>query len=109
MLRSKEKRTMFIHTVYFWLNPNTPSAARDQLVRDCREYLGKVPSVRQLLVGVPAMTPREVVDNSYGVGLTVVLEDSAGHDVYQEHPLHKDFIARNKEHWARVQIYDYLT
>lgn len=41
------------------------------------------------------MTPREVVDNSYVVGLTVILDDTAGHDVYQEHPLHKDFGARN--------------
>jgi hypothetical protein len=73
------------------------------------EYLGKVPSVKSLWVGMPAMTPREVVDNSYGVGLTVALEDSNGHDVYQEHPLHKEFIARNKAHWERVQIYDYIT
>ncbi len=100
---------MFIHTVYFWLKPGTPDAARTQLVEDCRTYLGKVPTVRHLWSGVPAMTPREVVDNTYGVGLTVVLDDVAGHEVYQEHPLHKDFIARNKQHWDRVQIYDHLT
>jgi hypothetical protein len=99
---------MFIHTVYFWLKPGTPEEARAQLVRDCREYLGKVPSVRHLWAGLPAMTPREVVDNSYAVGLTVILDDTSGHDVYQEHPLHKDFIARNKEHWQRVQIYDHV-
>jgi len=99
---------MFIHTVYFWLKPGTPAAARQQLIDDCVAYLGKVPTVRQLFAGLPANTPREVVDNSYGVGLTVVLDDVAGHDVYQEHPLHKEFIARNKEHWQRVQIYDYV-
>jgi hypothetical protein len=53
------------------------------------------------------MTPREVVDNTYDVGLCVALDDVAGHDVYQEHPLHKEFIARNKDHWQRVQIYDF--
>jgi hypothetical protein len=99
---------MFVHTVFFWLKTGTSEEAKAQLVRDCREYLGKVPSVKQLMVGVPAMTPREVVDNSYGVGLTVVLEDSKGHDVYQEHSLHKVFIERNKMHWERVQIYDYV-
>ena len=77
------------------------------MIEDCRSYLGKVPAVRHLFAGRPMNTPREVVDNSYDVGLTVVLDDSAGHDVYQEHPLHKDFIARNKEHWQRVQIYDH--
>ena len=57
--------------------------------------------------GRPAMTPRDVVDNSYDVGLCVVLDDAAGHDVYQDHPLHKEFIARNKPNWKRVQVYDF--
>jgi len=98
---------MFIHTVYFWVKPATSAAAQQQLVADCRTYLTKIPTVRQLWAGPPAMTPRDVVDNSYTVGLTVVLDDSAGHEVYQEHPLHKEFIARNKAHWARVQVFDF--
>jgi hypothetical protein len=98
---------MFIHTVYFWMKPGSTDAARDQLVADAKHYLGGIPTVRHLWAGVPAMTPREVVDNSYSVGLTVVLDDSAGHDVYQVHELHLEFIARNKAHWDRVQIYDF--
>ena len=100
---------MFIHTVYFWLKDGTSAAAREQLLKDCRELLGKISTVRQLWAGKPAMTPRDVVDNSYGVGLTVVLDDAAGHDVYKEHALHKEFIARNKAQWARVQVYDFTT
>ncbi len=98
---------MFIHTVYFWTKPGTPDAARDQLMQDCHVLLAKIPTVRHLWAGVPAQTPREVVDNSYAVGLTVVLDDSAGHDIYQTHDLHLQFIARNKPHWQRVQIYDF--
>jgi len=98
---------MFIHTVYFWLKPGTPEVARDRLVADCHGLLGRIPTVRQLWAGPPAGTPRDVVDNSYGVGLTVVLDDREGHDVYQEHPLHTEFIERNREHWARVQVYDF--
>ncbi len=99
---------MFIHTVYFWLKDGTNAEAREQLLKDCRKLLGKIPTVRHLWAGTPAMTPREVVDNSYAVGLTVVLDDKMSHDVYQEHPLHKEFIARNREHWARVQVYDFV-
>ena len=99
---------MFVHTVFFWLKPDATADARAQLIHDCREYLGKVPTVRKLMVGLPAMTPREVVDNTYGVGLTVVLDDVHGHDVYQQHELHKEFIARNRETWERVRIYDYV-
>lgn len=97
---------MFIHTVYFWMKPEATEADRDQTIQDCRDYLSKISTVRQLWAGIPAQTPREVVDNSYGVGLTVVLDDSAGHDVYQDDPLHLEFIARNKANWSRVQVYD---
>src|SRR5213592_4547156 len=99
---------MFIHTVYFWLNESAPATAREQLVGDCKKFLGRIPTVRHLFAGPPAMTPRAVVDNSYAVGLTVILDDSAAHDVYQKHPLHLDFIAANKANWKRVQVYDHI-
>ncbi len=98
---------MFVHVVLFWMNEGTPDGARRQLVDDCQAYLAKIPTVRQLWAGRPAMTPREVVDNSYDVGLCVVLDDDAGHDVYQVHELHKQFIERNKKNWKKVQIYDF--
>lgn len=99
---------MFVHVVYFWMKPDATDAARAQLVQDARVYLGKIPTVRHLWTGRPAMTPRDVVDNSYDVGLCVVLDDAPGHDVYQVHDLHTQFIARNKERWARVQVYDFV-
>ena len=98
---------MFVHTVYFWAKPGTPAAAVDQLAADCTTLLTKIPSVKNLWAGKPAMTPRDVVDNSYAVGLTVVLEDDAGHDLYQKHELHEQFIARNRMHWSRIQVYDF--
>ncbi len=97
---------MFVHTVYFWLKDGTPDAAREQLIGDCTRLLAKVPSVRSLWVGKPAMTPRPIVDNSYDVGLCVVLDDAPGHDAYQVHPLHLEFVARNSATFGRVQIYD---
>jgi len=98
---------MFIHVVLFWLKPNAPAAAREQVRADAQSLLSKIPAVRHLWTGEAAMTPREVVDNSYDVGLCVALDDKAGHDAYQEHPLHLEFIARNKASWARVQVYDF--
>jgi hypothetical protein len=98
---------MFVHVVLFWMKAGAPESARAQLKGDAEAYLGKIPDVRQLWAGRPAMTPRDVVDNSYDVGLCVVLDDEAGHDAYQVHELHKQFIERNKPNWDRVQIYDF--
>jgi len=99
---------MFIHHVVFWLKPGTPDAAREQLIADCGKFLGGVPGVRHLWAGRCAMTPRDVVDNSYDVGLCVILDDEPAHRIYQDHPLHHDFIARNKAHWERVQVRDFI-
>jgi hypothetical protein len=99
---------MFVHTVYFWLNEDAPASAAPQLIEDCRTILSQVPTVRQLWAGPAAHTPRDVVDNSYACGLTVLFDDRADQDVYQDHPLHHDFIERNKAHWKRVQVYDFV-
>lgn len=80
---------------------------RDALLEDCRAILAKIPTVKHLWAGEAAMTPREVVDNSYDVGLCVIFDDAKAHDIYQKHELHQQFIARNKEHWQRVQVYDF--
>ncbi len=98
---------MFIHTVYFWLKDGTDAAVAAELSKACQDLLAPIPGVRQLWAGRPAMTPRDVVDNSYDVGLCVVLDDVAAHDVYQVHDLHQQFIKRFKPHWKRVQVYDF--
>lgn len=98
---------MFTHVVFFWQKPGTPATEREALLSDCHSLLAKVPGVKHLWAGPAAMTPREVVDNSYDIGLCVVFNDRAGHDVYQKHALHEQFVAKHKPHWERVQVYDF--
>ncbi|HZZ43479.1 MAG TPA: Dabb family protein [Tepidisphaeraceae bacterium] len=98
---------MFIHTVFFWLKPSAPAGEAQRIAASCRELLTKIPTVLRLDTGHPANTPRDVVDNSYHVALSISFATSADHDIYQSHPLHDDFINRHKEHWQRVQVYDF--
>ncbi|MGC9327203.1 MAG: Dabb family protein [Candidatus Hinthialibacter sp.] len=98
----------FIHNVYFYLNEETNEAQVQQLINDCKTLLGAVETVRRIYVGLPAGTPREVVDNSYGVCLIVYFDDKAGHDFYQTADKHLQFIERNQSAWDRVQIYDMI-
>jgi len=100
---------MFVHVVLFWVPKDAPAGAAEQIAGDAKRLLSQIPSIKSIEVGKPAMTPREVVDNSYDVGLLTVFADSTGHDVYQTHPLHLEFIARNKHAFGRVQIYDFDT
>lgn len=97
---------MFVHTVLFYLNPDLPPSAPGKLISDIRECLAPIPAVRTLHVGLPANTPRKVVDNTYAVGLTVILDDPAAHDAYQAHPLHTEFKQRIENVVESVKIYD---
>ncbi len=101
-----ESGQRFIHTVLFWLKDGTTDSEKKALIKDCKDLLGSIATVQYLAAGEPAGTPREVVDNSFDVGLVVHFEDSAGHEVYQTADKHLEFIERNKDIWERVQVYD---
>ncbi len=94
--------------VYFWLSNVGNEEDAAALAKGCRTHLTGIPGVLRLEVGLPACTQREVVDNSYGVGMLVEFTDSVAHDLYQSHPDHLRFIENCKHLWSRVQIYDTL-
>ncbi len=98
----------FLHMVFFWLREDGEPGDADKIVEGCRTYLAGIPGVLRLQVGFPAGTPREVVDNSYGVALNVEFADREAHDVYQKHPDHLRFIEVCCPLWNRVQIFDAL-
>lgn len=100
--------TTFYHVVYFWVKDGTPSEKVDQLVADCKAYLGSIQDIRELYVGTPAGTQRDVVDNSFDVSIIARFENKEAHDRYQEDETHKQFIERNKDIWERVQVYDMI-
>lgn len=98
----------FIHMVFFWVNEDASDADKQQLIDDCVNLLGAIETVKRVEVGTPAGTPREVVDNSYGVSLIVYFKDRAGQDYYQTAQKHLDFIERNSKTWSKVQVYDMI-
>ena len=96
---------MLIHTVLFWLHKDLSSSERENF-KAALNSLKDIPSAAAVYVGSPSSTPaRPVIDASYDFCLTVLLEDMAAHDAYQQSPLHQTFL-ENKELWERVQIYD---
>ena len=97
---------MLIHTVYFWLKRDLTDEQRKTFLEEGVNSLKNIDSTTAVYTGVPSETDRPVIDRSYDVGLTVVLEDMAAHDAYQEDQIHLDFIERFKDYWIKVQIYD---
>ncbi|MFT3782656.1 MAG: Dabb family protein [Nibricoccus sp.] len=99
---------MLIHSVFFWLKPETTAAQRDAMQKGL-ESLRAIKSTKAVYVGTPAALPdRPTRDSSYAFALTVLFKDIAAHDAYQIDPLHKAFIQEHSAIWARVQVYDAL-
>ncbi|MDP5279146.1 Dabb family protein [Sphingomonas sp. DG1-23] len=98
-----------VHHVFFWLKNPGSTADRDALIAGVRG-LGKVEVVRSLEVGVPASTEqRDVVDSSFHVSEMLVFDNVADQKTYQDHPVHKDFIAKCGHLWGKVVVYDMVT
>ncbi len=95
-----------VHHVFFWLkNPNSKEDL-EKLLKGLRT-LAKIETVRGVHFGVPASTEkRDVVDNSYSASEILFFDDTAGQKVYQDHPIHKQFVADCSHLWERVVVYD---
>jgi len=100
------KKVNFRHVVYFWLNNPEDASQRKQFLANLKEFIESMVIIPDAHIGVPAQTPREVVDNSYQYCLNLGFEDKEQHDKYQEHELHKKFIDKSAHLWKRVLVYD---
>jgi hypothetical protein len=100
------EKQLFAHNVYFSLKDNS-AAAKRKLVAACRNYLAGHPGAVFFAAGGRAeQCDREVNDRDFDVGLHVVFEDKASHDVYQKAERHLKFIHENKDNWKKVRVFD---
>jgi len=95
-----------IHHVFFWLH-NAGSETDRQLLITGLETLRSIAVIKNLQIGVPASTEkRDVVDNSFDVSELMFFETVADQAIYQDHPIHQDFVKNYGHLWQRVLVYD---
>ncbi len=97
---------MFSHVVIFWTAP-VKAAAADELVAGAKKYLPSIPGVVSFHAGKMATSHRDVVDQSFQVGLNLRFETKQAQDAYQAHPLHLEFVVNCKPLWTKVVVYDF--
>ena len=77
----------FVHHVHFWLND---VADKQQLIEGL-ETLMPIGHIRDIHIGVPADTHRDVVDRSYDVSLLLLFDSPEAQEAYQVDPTHVYF------------------
>lgn len=96
----------FVHTVFFWLKEDVTEEQREAFERGLA-IMHDIETIQSMYFGRPAMTPRDVVDNSYDYGLTMFFANAADQDAYQQDSIHKKMIEQHEDIWERVQVYDF--
>lgn len=95
----------FIHMVFFWLVDDSP-AVKKTFLKELNQFISQVDEIKKSHIGPPANTDRDVIDNTYSYNLVLTFDSKKAHDIYQAHPLHKQFIENASSLWSRVQVYD---
>jgi hypothetical protein len=104
----KKDKPKLVHHVFFWLKNPSSTADRDKLVAGVKG-LSKIETIKMLHVGIPASTEkRDVVDNSYGVSELMYFDNVEDQKIYQDHPIHQQFIKDHSMLWERVVVYDVM-
>lgn len=77
------------HIVLCWLNEPGNAEHKKQIIETSRA-LGNIPGVLSVCAGVPLSSDRPVVDDSFDVGITFVLEDTIALKTYLQRPEHQE-------------------
>lgn len=103
---AEDDQKMLVHGVYFTLTDKSDEA-KEEFIGLCEQYLTGHEGTAHFAVGARGEEfNREVNDQDFDIGLYVVFESKAAHDKYQEHPRHLEFIAKGREKWESVRVFD---
>ena len=106
LLAQESIKGKFEHVVLFYLKNPESQKDKDKLEKGLRDLIKASEFIVSAHLGVPAMTDREVVDNSYSFNYTVTFNSKEDQDKYQVEEVHLEFIDEYKELWDKVIIYD---
>ena len=95
----------FFHNVYFYLDKELTEDQRKEFIGGL-EAMAQIESLIDYHIVGPAMTPREVVDNTYDIAILTSFANSEGHDYYQVDSLHNEFRDGFSGMVDSIRIYD---
>ena len=106
-VRSDEKpEPKLAHMVFFTLKDRSKES-REKFVASCDKYLTNHEGAEFYAVGTIAEDVVEPVsERDWDVALHVVFATKAAEAKYLKHPRHTQFVEENKDHFAKVRVFD---
>ena len=96
------------HVVFLWLKEPGNKEHRKKLVAATQTFRD-IPGVVNVNAGEVIESEREIVDDSFDVGLTLTFATVDDMNAYLTHPLHKDALKSVLKPLVRkIVVYDYL-
>jgi hypothetical protein len=95
------------HVVLLWMNEPGNDAVKEKMIATSRAFAREIPGIVSVSVGDAVPSDRDVVDDSFDLGIVIRFKDRAALDAYQKHPAHtkaaKEVLAPNA---SRLKVYD---
>lgn len=99
----------FAHTVLVWLKNPDSQEDRAKLEAGLKQLIEDSQYIRSVHLGKPALTARDIVDNSYDYCLIITFGSKEKQDKYQDEPAHKKFMEECNGIWGKIIIYDSMS
>lgn len=108
---NKAAAAPYAHVVIFYLKPDAPKNAAEEMIADAHGMLAKIPTVRSIRIGRPAeMATPDFAKKDYQLGLLVLCDDYNGLKTYLDHPLHTKYVEKHLKHVdeKKLLVYDFI-
>ena len=107
--RSTRTEPRVVHVVLIWLKEPGNAAHQRALIKATRNFK-QIPGVLRAKAGPPLLSDREIVDDSFDLGITLLLESEQALREYLAHPLHQDAARQVMRPLAKkVLVYDFVS
>ena len=94
------------HVVLCWLKEVSPEIKNNILNESGN--LKQIPTLKKLSFGNAIPSNRDIVDDSFDIGLLMIFESKEDMDTYIHHPIHKNFVKNTlKPYLEKVIVYDF--
>lgn len=95
------------HIVMIWFPDDTTAQQIDRVIMETRK-LSSIPGVSNLKVGRAIASERDIVDDSFDIGISMQFPDTEAMNTYINHPKHIAFVNQYiKGQVRKLRIYDF--